>query len=284
MARALGLAIPNDSIPFRRITEHGYIVIHVKPADVVRWAQGKKFSIPPELEVLFSEEPKSDSAVLPAKTSVLKTYPISDLVGRVCSQGELEEAIDSEELPVCVRLTRVPAYSESGETTHTAPGIYRLQPDDGKSLLPSAGQEGRRFALYSCYPEPNPDRLVFHFRAGTPAAPPPISYADLRVTHSDLVAWCEDKGKRPEWLFGKSPTQADPKEPVSQLPETASTKLPANSLYRIIGVLVMLLAIDPQSKKPLSKKDVATQNKVKQRYTHDTGNINRSAILSPDIS
>lgn len=115
MARMLDLAVQNTNIPWNRLIENRFSVIHVKPADVLVWARNKKFAIPPELIALFHERLNSDFFALPVQVSAQKNYPITELIDSVCSRNELDDALYNDEFPVYVRLPPRLAYMKSGD-------------------------------------------------------------------------------------------------------------------------------------------------------------------------
>ncbi|MDS4020595.1 MAG: hypothetical protein RKR03_08810 [Candidatus Competibacter sp.] len=63
MARGLDIAVNNGFLPWKRVVEHEHSVIYVNPAEVVKWARGKNFHIPPELEALFPETTPTEPAL-----------------------------------------------------------------------------------------------------------------------------------------------------------------------------------------------------------------------------
>ena len=137
-----------------------------------------------------------------------KTYPITELIDSVCSRNELDDALYNVEFPVYVRLPPRLAYMKSGDGSKKeidlTPGIYRINSDAAKKLI-YARDRAISGLLTECYPEPNPDHLTFQFEVDSAVVvPPSINYADLRIAETDIVAWCEAKGKRPEFLFGSS--------------------------------------------------------------------------------
>lgn len=214
MARMLDLAVQNNNIPWNRLIENRFSVIHVKPTDVLAWARNKQFAIPPELIALFPERLHSELIALPVRVSAQKTFLVTELIDSICSRNELDDALYNDEFPVYVRLPPRLAYMKSGDKSkkeiNLIPGIYRIHSDAAKKLIYARDRE-MSCLLIECYPEPNPDRLTFQFESDSAAIPPIINYADLRIAETDIVAWCEAKGKRPEFLFGSS-TSSLPKE------------------------------------------------------------------------
>lgn len=79
MARMLDLAVQNNNIPWKRLIENRFSVIHVEPADVLVWARQKRFLIPAELDALFSKIKEDTPSTLSSRANFFKTYPVAFL-------------------------------------------------------------------------------------------------------------------------------------------------------------------------------------------------------------
>lgn len=119
MARMLDLAVQNNNIPWKRLIENRFSVIHVKPTDVLVWARNKKFAIPPELIALFPERLNSDFVALPVQVSAQKTYPINEMIGSSTSSLPKEKDLHNRSEDTYLKVINALLCLQYGTWTHS---------------------------------------------------------------------------------------------------------------------------------------------------------------------